>query len=137
MRDKRAKATLLVVAFAVAFIKFNRKEFVMAMEMMPIWMETLEEEDISFIKNFVLCSGSLKQIAKEYGVTYPTVRLRLDRIIDKIRSQDDKESRPYVKLIKKLALDDKIDFETAKMLIHAYDKECERGRAGDNNGNNE
>ena len=39
-----------------------------AIEMMPTWMEALEEEDIAFIKNFVLCSGSLKQIAKDYNV---------------------------------------------------------------------
>ncbi|MEE0742126.1 MAG: DUF2089 family protein [Emergencia sp.] len=95
----------------------------MAIEMMPTWMEALEEEDIAFIKNFVLCSGSLKQIAKDYNVTYPTVRLRLDRIIDKIKMQEDKEAKPYIKLIKKLALDDKIDFDTAKLLIHEYSKE--------------
>lgn len=94
-----------------------------AIEMMPTWMEALEEEDIAFIKNFVLCSGSLKQIAKDYNVTYPTVRLRLDRIIDKIKMQEDKEAKPYIKLIKKLALDDKIDFDTAKLLIHEYSKE--------------
>ena len=51
----------------------------MAIETVPEWMAGLEDEDLVFIKKFVLASGSLKEMAGEYGVTYPTVRLRLDR----------------------------------------------------------
>lgn len=94
----------------------------MAIEMIPEWMENLEDEDMVFIKNFVLSSGSLKEMASLYGVTYPTVRLRLDRLIDKIKVHEDQEAEPYVKLIKKLALDDRLDFETAKLLISEYKK---------------
>ena len=47
----------------------------MAIEIVPDWMADLEEEDLAFIKRFLLASGSLKEIAKQYGVTYPTVRL--------------------------------------------------------------
>lgn len=50
------------------------------------WINQLEEEDLTFIRNFVLYSGSLKKMAQEYGVTYPTVRLRLDRLINKIKT---------------------------------------------------
>ena len=57
----------------------------MAIEVMPEWLASLDEEDVSFIKKFVLASGSLKEVAGIYGVTYPTVRLRLDRLIQKIR----------------------------------------------------
>ena len=57
----------------------------MALEMLPAWMAGLEEEDLAFIRRFVLASGSLKEVAVEYGVSYPTVRLRLDRLIQKIR----------------------------------------------------
>lgn len=53
----------------------------MAIEVMPEWIASLDEEDVSFIKKFVLASGSLKEVAGIYGVTYPTVRLRLDRLI--------------------------------------------------------
>ena len=90
---------------------------------MPSWMENLEEEDITFIKNFMLVSGSLKEMAAKYDVTYPTVRLRLDRLIDRIKMTDDQEAEPYVKLIKRLALEDRLDFETAKLLISEYKKE--------------
>ena len=57
----------------------------MAIEMIPEWLANLEEEDVAFIKRFLLASGSLKEIAAQYGVSYPTVRLRLDRLIQKIK----------------------------------------------------
>lgn len=92
----------------------------MTIKVVPSWMENFEEEDVAFVKNFILTSGSLKEMAAKYGVTYPTVRLRLDRLIDKVQVSEDQEAEPYVKLIKKLALDDRIDFETAKLLINEY-----------------
>jgi hypothetical protein len=51
------------------------------------WTDLLGEEDVAFVKRFVLASGSLKEMAKVYGITYPTVRLRLDRLIEKIRTR--------------------------------------------------
>ena len=94
----------------------------MALEVVPEWMVNLEDEDVSFIKRFLLASGSLKEMASQYGVTYPTVRLRLDRLIQKIQINDNSETDPYVSLIKRLAVSDKIDFDTAKILIHEYKK---------------
>ena len=91
-----------------------------AIEVVPAWMRDLEEEDVTFIKRFLLASGSLKEIARQYGVTYPTVRLRLDRLIQKIRLSGERAADPYVSLIKRLALDEKIDFDTAKLLISEY-----------------
>lgn len=89
---------------------------------LPDWMEHLDDEDLNFIKKFVLASGSLKEVANLYGVTYPTVRLRLDKLIQKINLQKDQNTDSYISLIKKLALDDKVDFETAKFLITEYKK---------------
>ena len=94
----------------------------MAVEVVPEWMAGLEEEDVEFIRKFLLASGSLKEMAGAYGVTYPTVRLRLDRLIQKIKLSEDTEKEPYIALIKQLALNDKPDFETAKLLIAEYKK---------------
>ncbi len=94
----------------------------MALQIIPGWINDLEEEDLSFIKRFLLASGSLKEMAKQYSVTYPTVRLRLDRLIQKIQLSDKQESDPYVSLIKRMAVDEKIDFDTAKTLINEYKK---------------
>lgn len=86
----------------------------------PPWMADLDEQDLTFVKRFLLASGSLKEVAAQYGVSYPTVRLRLDRLIQKIRLSDTAEADPYVSLVKRLAVDDKLDFDTAKILIAAY-----------------
>ena len=47
-----------------------------AMDTVPMWMKNLNDEDLIFIKRFLLASGSLKEVAKLYGVTYPTVKIR-------------------------------------------------------------
>ena len=94
----------------------------MSIELLPEWMQNLEEEDMMFIKRFLLASGSLKEIAKEYNVTYPTVRLRLDKLIQKIKISENTNKDPYISLIKHLALDDKLEFDTAKLLISEYKK---------------
>lgn len=94
--------------------------FNMAIDVVPEWMINLDNEDVSFIKKFLLASGSLKEIANQYEVTYPTVRLRLDKLIQKIQISEDTANEPYIALIKRLALNDKLDFETAKLLISEY-----------------
>ena len=94
----------------------------MTLQVIPEWMADLEDEDVTFVKKFLLASGSLKEMARQYGVTYPTVRLRLDRLIQKIKLSEDTEKEPYIALIKQLALNDKLDFETAKLLIAEYKK---------------
>ena len=90
------------------------------MTTLPPWMADLDEQDMTFVKRFLLASGSLKEVAAQYGVSYPTVRLRLDRLIQKIRLSGTAEADPYVSLVKRLAVDDKLDFDTAKILISAY-----------------
>lgn len=94
----------------------------MAIEIIPEWMANLDDEDMAFIKRFILASGSLKEIATQYAVSYPTVRLRLDKLIQKIQICDNAVDAPYVSLIKRLALNEKIDFDTAKILISEYKK---------------
>lgn len=94
----------------------------MALQMIPEWIMDLDEEDVAFIKRFLLASGSLKEMARQYGVTYPTVRLRLDRLIQKIKVSEDTDRDPYVGLIKRLAINEKLDFDTAKLLISEYKK---------------
>ena len=94
----------------------------MAIEIVPEWMASLEDEDVVFIKKFLQASGSLKEMAQQYGVTYPTVRLRLDKLIQKIQISEDTVNEPYVALIKRLVVNDKVDFDTAKILISEYKK---------------
>ena len=82
----------------------------MAIETVPEWMAGLEDEDVAFIKKFLLASGSLKEVAGLYGV------------IQKIHLSEDTAADPYVALVKRLAVADKLDFDTAKLLIQSYKK---------------
>ncbi|EKS4343893.1 MULTISPECIES: DUF2089 family protein [Clostridium] len=97
----------------------------MTMEKLPNWLSSLDYEDIEFIKKFILTSGSLKEIAKIYEVSYPTVRLRLDKLIQKVEINDKKLNEPFISFIKELSLDEKIDLDTAKLIINEYRKEKE------------
>lgn len=55
---------------------------------LPAWIVNLEEEDLHFVKRLVLASGSLKELAAEYGVSYPTIRARLDGVIERVTILD-------------------------------------------------
>lgn len=98
----------------------------MSIEAVPEWMANLEDEDLAFLKKFLLASGSLKEIAAQYGVTYPTVRLRLDRLIQKVQISEENAGEPYIALVKRLAVSERLDFDTAKLLITEY-KKTKRG----------
>lgn len=93
----------------------------------PNWILALENEDLEFIKNLVIHSGSLKEIAKIYAVSYPTVRLKLDRLIDKIKMNDTLENQEFIKFIKSLSIDDRISVEDAKLIIEKYKQERNEG----------
>ena len=42
---------------------------------------TLNKEQLSFIETFLKCRGNIKEVEKELGISYPTVRGKLDDII--------------------------------------------------------
>ena len=49
---------------------------------------SLTHEDQEFVEAFVKASGSLKEMANLLKVSYPTVRNRLDEIIEKLRQAE-------------------------------------------------
>ncbi|WP_396178704.1 DUF2089 family protein [Flavobacterium sp.] len=52
---------------------------------LPLLLQIPEEEQ-QFILDFFLSSGSLKEMANQMGKSYPTVRNKLDDIIDRIKN---------------------------------------------------
>lgn len=93
------------------------------------WFDKLSEEDASFIKRFVLASGSLKELARAYGITYPTVRLRLDRLIEKVKVLDSQEIvSEFERALRARYAEGKIDMETLKTLLAAHQDELENLR---------
>ncbi|KML30739.1 DUF2089 family protein [Priestia aryabhattai] len=89
----------------------------------PSWILSLESDDVEFIRKFVLNSGSLKQLAKDYEVSYPTVRIRLDRLIQKIEINEEHDKEELISLVKKLAIEERISLEDAKLIIEKYKDE--------------
>jgi len=88
------------------------------------WIDFLEDEDLAFIKRFILFSGSLKDLASAYDVTYPTVRLRLDRLIAKIKVYDDNEIQDeFERQLRATYAEGKIDASSFKRLLAAYRNE--------------
>lgn len=118
----------------IFYLKFKyvilQKE-VINMDTVPMWMKNLDDEDMIFIKRFLLASGSLKEVAKLYGVTYPTVRVRLNKLIDKIKLAEEKtDNDEFVELIKRYVIDEDIEFDVAKNLITEYKKIKEKSKNG-------
>lgn len=87
----------------------------------PRWVDLLEDEDLAFVKRFILCSGSLKELASAYDVSYPTVRLRLDRLIDKIKLLERSRSAdPFERLLRAQYADGRLDDSVFRRLLAAY-----------------
>ena len=64
-------------------------------------LDRVSPEDRALIVEIVLRSGSLKDLAKHYGVSYPTIRTRLDGVIERLRAAV--EDRPIDPLAEALA----------------------------------
>lgn len=93
------------------------------------WLDLVGEEDRAFVKRFILASGSLKAVASQYGISYPTVRLRLDRLIEKIKlAEDHRVTSDFELTLRAQHADGRIDAPTLKTLLHAYREEQENGR---------
>ncbi|MFP4953961.1 DUF2089 family protein [Staphylococcus pseudintermedius] len=86
-------------------------------------LDGLDESDLEFVRRFILNSGSLKKLSKEYEVSYPTIRSRLNQLISKIKLVEEKQSEPMIKFIKSLAIEDKVSLETANLIIKKYKDE--------------
>ncbi|CEH33369.1 Protein of unknown function (DUF2089) [Romboutsia lituseburensis] len=125
MNFNKVKATINIVKDLMEKNVNKIKGKTMDEKNLPQWILALDQEDLNFIKNFIITSGSLKEISKLYEVSYPTVRLRLDKLIQKINLNDKQEQQPFCTFIKGLAIDSKIDLETAKMIIEKYKEEKE------------
>jgi hypothetical protein len=89
----------------------------------PEWVKGLSEEDWQFVKRLLLASGSLKDVARQYGISYPTVRIRLDRLIEKVQILD--SQKPKTKFHQKVQLlvaEGRLDLSVAKILLKTFEE---------------
>jgi hypothetical protein len=62
-------------------------------------LSRLAAEDQQLMEAFVLAGGNLKSLAEELGLSYPTVRKRIDALISavrEIRSRDEEQARIWL-----------------------------------------
>jgi len=90
------------------------------------WIDQLADEDLAFIKRFVLASGSLKELAKVYGVSYPTIRLRLDRLIAKVELIESATIEDeFERTARMMHVSGRLDANGLRVLLEAHRKEME------------
>jgi hypothetical protein len=90
----------------------------------------LPEEDLDFVVQFVLASGSLKEMAMLHHVSYPTIRATLDHVIANLRQTlNGAPPDPMTGLLADLVERGEIKVATAKQIrnVHrmALDKSAE------------
>jgi len=81
-------------------------------------LANLPTEHQRFIEIFVLASGSLKEIAEQTGVSYPTVRSRLDKVIAALREEIGKTQQTKGTILDAVS-EGKLSAEAAAKLIKA------------------
>jgi hypothetical protein len=88
---------------------------------LPNWVVNLEASDLQLIRRFVLASGSLKQLAADYDVSYPTIRLRIDSLIERLNVLDENADDDALEArIRLLVASGELDPGTGKDLMHLH-----------------
>ncbi len=84
----------------------------------------LESRDLDMVLALVLESGSIKGLAKSYGVSYPTMRQRLDQLIERARAAVEGRPRdPLREAIARLVERGALGAAAARELLQAAKKE--------------
>ncbi|MDI6666769.1 DUF2089 family protein [Leuconostoc falkenbergense] len=87
------------------------------------WFLKLELEDQEFVKQLVKASGSLKELAKIYQVSYPTVRVRLNKIIQHIDLIEQQGKSSFETKIMEMVINDELPLNLAKKILVDYQEE--------------
>ena len=81
----------------------------------------LSQEQLEFVEVFVKLRGNIKEVEEELGISYPTVRKKLDNVIESMgfspeESPEDTKAEERSQILE--ALDSgEINFEEAKMKL--------------------
>ncbi len=84
----------------------------------------------------MLSSGSLKEMAEEYGVSYPTIRQRLDGLIEKLRrATKEKPVSELRRVVRQMVENGELDLPEARKILGAgardvKDLHAETGKKG-------
>jgi hypothetical protein len=54
---------------------------------------SLSQEQLQFVETFLICRGNIKEVEKELGISYPTVRGKLNEIVVALGYDTEKPKR--------------------------------------------
>lgn len=75
--------------------------------------EALKAEQLDFVEVFLKCRGNIKDVEKELGISYPTVRAKLDDVIEAMGFNSGKKETSSSHEVLDLLEEDKISVEQA------------------------
>lgn len=55
---------------------------------------SLSKEQMEFVEVFVVKRGNIKEVEKELGISYPTVRSKLNDVVEQLGYEEDKDTKP-------------------------------------------
>ncbi len=62
-------------------------------------LATLPEDHVRFVETFLKCRGNIKEVERELGISYPTVRSRLDKVIGLLGLGEDEQTITRVEIL--------------------------------------
>jgi hypothetical protein len=94
----------------------------------PLWL--MSEADLELILRLVLASGSLKMLAQSYGVSYPTIRSRLDAVIERLRAaMNGQPQDPMARVLADLVAKGEMTPAAAQVALETHHRETEKSNA--------
>ncbi len=88
---------------------------------LPAWVTNLDPVDLQLIRRFVLASGSLKELAAQYEVSYPTIRLRIDKLIERMKLLDShQEDDPLEARVRRLVAEGDLGADVGRELLQLH-----------------
>lgn len=92
---------------------------------------TLSDEDLALVTQLVLHSGSLKGLAEAYSVSYPTIRARLDRVIERLQlAIEGRKPDPLREFLADLIERGHLSVDTARRIAQLSDERVEQAKGG-------
>jgi len=74
--------------FVVTRVRLKDSDISIDGDFEPPMLAGLRYEDQVFVGEFVRCHGSIKHMEKAFGVSYPTIKNRLNRIASRLKLVD-------------------------------------------------
>ena len=80
--------------FVVTGVRLTGTDITINGDFEPPPLASIKYEDQVFVGEFVRCHGSIKHMEKAFGVSYPTIKNRLNRIAEQLQLVQIEQTSP-------------------------------------------